>query len=302
MIVNASAMYRTTLATIFQTMMPHQHIYHYTSPKTALEILETKDKCGFCCTHYSFLNDDGEFSLGIKIVLDWLRNLFRKGKQFEGIINRVEELLRPTVERAIVSNFTPWILSFSGNGDSLSQWASYTDHEKGGCAIGVNFDNLIEAITPLRSKEWIDERDTWIVAPCVYVDVRDDRAERGAEFAIIDRLFEFCGGFELLKSKNAVLRFARIAVLFAALVKSKDFSSEQEWRVVHLTDDSFDYQQVEIIGGKPRIRLLHRGDALVGKLVVSHHGNRVYLKAMADILAQKYSYIVRESKVSYTGM
>lgn len=300
-----AANYREEIKKIFQVDLPYRHIYHYTTSDVAIKILESKISSEFCCTHYRFLNDDEEFAKGIDIVLEWLKYKLSKIHSCiskSDIEERISLILKPKIRRSIEGGFTPWILSFSKDMDSVSQWASYTDHSRGGIAIGVNFDKLIESIIPLRSIDWIELRDIWLVAPCVYIEMDSKGKDRKFEYGVLDRLFERYGGMRIFETKDAVLRFAKIAILFAALIKRSDFRMEHEWRVVHLTDESFCLDQVEFIGGKPRIRLPHkRANEIVGKLVVSHHGNRERLKLIADILAEKYHFYVKESKTSYTG-
>lgn len=302
--MSKSAEFRQIVKSIFQENMPYRHIYHYTTPDVAVKILESKACSEFCCTHYQFLNDDGEFSLGVDYVLDWLRERVKKlaDSELQNFVTRVEQILRPSVESAVCGCFTPWILSFSRDMDSVSQWMAYTDHQQGGYAIGVNFDDLCESIIPIRSIDWVECRDIWIAAPCVYVDLRKPESSKTKVFGILDRLLEYRGGIDLLRSKEATIIFARLALLFASLIKSVDFKTEREWRVVRLTDESLNPAQVEVIGGKPRIRLQHvQANKIVGKLVVSHHGDRKRLKIIADLLSKKYGFVVRESKTSYTA-
>lgn len=297
-----STEYRELVKSIFNVDLPYRHIYHYTTPAVAVKILESDACSEFYCTHYRFLNDDDEFSLGIDIVLEWLRIRAKSLSRVDmfDLADRVEQVIRSKVKSIIDSAYTPWILSFSRDMDSVPQWASYTDRKEGGYAIGVNFDRLIESM----SIDWSDQRNLWFVAPCVYVDVYSKKEpDFTSVFPILDRLIKVLGGIDRFVAKSSTLQFAKIAILFASLIKSRDFRTEREWRVVYLTGSTLDPTQVEIVGGKPRIRLEHkRANEIVGKLVVSHHGNRSRLKIIADLLATKYGFMVRESKTSYIGL
>jgi len=136
-------------------------LYHYSRPG----LLETffADDADFYCTYYASLNDDHEIVEGWDAVSCYLHDAV--GVPAE----RIELLMRGYRELFYKDISSPWIMSFSEEGDSLYQWAMYADRIQGGYAFGFNRGVLRNRVRKVLLKEKDEPHlfDMWLT-PCFY--------------------------------------------------------------------------------------------------------------------------------------
>ena len=174
-------------------------LWHYTGLDTLEAIVRSKK---IRATHYTYLNDESEITIGCNIVLERLKRKKVDPKAIETVQSTLSSFQKKT------SKLMFYITSFSENGDSLYQWVAYTDHEKGGCAIGIAFDtNLFkeQSLSPTFGK-------------CIY--------SKAAFIRKIDPMIE-----DLRDGKCAALTANNFLGLIP-LLKHPCFKPELEWRYV----------------------------------------------------------------------
>ncbi len=107
-------------------LIPDQYIsvvYHYTSMEAFVSIVESDS---IWLSDYSYLNDKTELVHGVTVVSDAIKEFLGQGVSIEQ-----EGLLQAWLEKAKAPLQRVCVASFSGEGDSLSQWRAY-----GNVAIG----------------------------------------------------------------------------------------------------------------------------------------------------------------------
>ncbi len=208
-------------------------LWHYTSIDTALKILETNQ---LRATHSSFLNDTTEVITGAKHLLSYMETKYSNQNELLDI----KELLKGYSSEHIKYFF---ILCFSANGDSLSQWRSYTPN--GGCAIGFDKMKLNDKISNVKGVKKLCNS----FFKCFYTDLikTDTRTEIEAEF---DEICQKEIQYKQSKSSKP-LTTLNIACLLAAM-KDKSFEVEDEYRFNLMRDQDY---PVEFFNMRPYINV-----------------------------------------------
>lgn len=116
-------------------------VYHYTSLAVLNEMC--KESGDFFATHFMSLNDTHEFFLGVQIALEQLANCptlpVKIRNNYPSFQNDARDNIVWLLRR---EGLSPWIVSFSKDPDSLSQWVAYTDRVQGGVAVGTFLWNI----------------------------------------------------------------------------------------------------------------------------------------------------------------
>lgn len=284
-----------------QYLLP-ERLYHYTSLGTSIAILgDANDGCGFAFTHYEFLNDRAEFTLGRDIALKWIEK--RGGEKFYWC-NKDNKLATHILKQQKEQSCVPYVLSFTTEKDSLPQWMSYSDKHSGGLAIGCRRKNIESVISNINYESLADAHLSDVIfAPCIYCDGTDDQYLRCEN--ILDAMFSGCEYSWREESREEFIRWVAARLFqFAALVKSSEFRHEQEWRLV-LRPKNVDYASgIQFISGKPRLKPGFVDlKSCVDCLMVSPHGDRQKNGIVAKLLAAKLPRKVttKMSGLSYCG-
>ena len=261
-------------------------LYHYTSAQTFPVFFN--DKADLYCTYYASLNDDLEIAEGWKVAIQYLENVFDlKPNKKNLLLKEYHQTLHDEIS-------TPWIMSFSEEGDSLPQWVAYTDRSCGGYAIGFDKALLRYAIDDVAIKQrGLGESRTCSVyfAPCFY--------EPGDIRKILDFFFQEQHA-ELIKAFSCktkptrldVIRVASKIFLVAGLIKHRSFRSEQEWRIIY-SPCGHAYEECEFIAGKPRQKVnafsqKKRLRDIISEVRISPHGDVRTLAVNAAIMRKKF--------------
>lgn len=265
-------------------------LYHYTMTDV-LEIL-SKPEADLLLTKCSFLNDDAEFELGIKVVMDFLRR--NPSYNNCGVVQGIVDEFRQYAESV------PWIFSLSREADSLYQWIAYTDKHKGGINIGIDFARLQRLVQDNNKVSRTYGESLMFLAPCFYVEELFSKE--------LDILMHYV--FGEYKSHLAIKgdqRYITIFLIFivASLVKSKPFEYENEWRIVVIPSSQDLELRYTELGGRPRIFSGIFGKEQVFKDIwvevkVSPQGSNF---GLADLImkARGVTCPLVKSKITYNG-
>ena len=262
-----------------------QIIYHYTA--AAVLPVFFRPGADLYCTNTKTLNDPAEIFQGAYRFADFL---FAK----KGFDKAHRDLLKINVRESLDSDWADtWVMSFSSEGDSLSQWRGYVPGSQGGFAIGFSVERLAKALSAVTKKVtegnrypipnltrcWYDEQDGKLIEGLFEYQYDKFKAEFDA-YRDASRLTD-----------DAVRNVMATVIPSVAHIKHKAFREEREARIV-LTAPVELYPRVEILGNKPRMPVclpdvgveLH---ALVERIIVSPHGNTNSLMAQANWLRRK---------------
>ena len=277
-------------------------IYHYTSVDVLNEMC--KEAGDLLATHFMSLNDSNEFFLGVQLALKELE----KCPVLPAGIRAALPNFQKNASKQIVSflrseTIVPWIVSFSQEPDSLSQWVSYTDRSRGGVAIGFDRNALQSAIKAAESESpnvsLIAE-----LAGCHYT--KGNEAQVWLRKEMISVFSK--NGINSSLIREQIKRILGAIILFAVAIKDESFSSEKETRLVLLASHKEVRSRYKFVGGKPRIatKLFGPGRQLskaISSVVISPQGNRSRLISAVNILRQQHGlkFPIYVSTSSYNG-
>lgn len=175
------------------------------------------------------MNDSSELRLG----LEYIRNEISAQKENINRVRSDEDLDNMLAVISSIESVNVAVISFTENGDQLSQWRGYT---KVGDGYSLGFDGVKINDQALNNQHFL--------VPCVYD--RDDHK------LIVKELVEFgkvAGKPQKEKSEISILHgmeFSRAALLIATVIKNEKFEEEKEWRLV---TSLMDYRKAELKQG-----------------------------------------------------
>lgn len=295
---------------IEEELMPGFHprtVYHYTTIDVLGEFF--KDDGDLYCTHCQALNDDEEFLLGLNYAKKFI--VCRYKVDSRTMINFVERFYASYKDKWR----QPWIMSFTTEKDSLVQWVSYSDQQRGGYAVGFDFAKLKKYVQD-KMISWKEDAYIYIL-PCVYIKhKRGDQQIQWDEIA--NRLLTFLldpykeSIKDILKNKRSWdgTLVQSIILLFASMVKNASFKHEAECRlIIQPVERSRALSKYKILGQKPRLPTCifgsdNRLSNIVKSIGISPHGNRKLLTVTAEMFAQvngKGGITIYSSASSYIG-
>ncbi|MDO9229544.1 MAG: DUF2971 domain-containing protein [Syntrophales bacterium] len=195
-----------------------KYLYHYTSQKGLLGILESKK---LWMTNIFYLNDSSEFVYTINLVKDELKirieqlekqglpllpregNLLDKCNRYK----RTEGVLDIFLEEMATESY---VFSLSTEGDDLNQWRGYCPKE-GGFSIQFDYEIMLSIIDNMKDRNNID------IKKCEYGEKRK---------------------LELVKSLLDILCddkrfFYKELVDVSSYIKHESFEKEQEYRIIY---------------------------------------------------------------------
>jgi len=213
-------------------------LWHYTNAEGLLGIIKGNE---LWMSHIATMNDSEEYLHGLQYILDEVDDRLSKTplevpKQF---YQKVAEAVNSLMKIEKIPDI--YVMSFSGETDTLMHWTEYGRHGVG-YAIGFDAERLKAATAntsdPIRSP---------ILLRCIYAD----NLKRSITAAVLDRYLE-----ELLQTiasgsdtEGQIARFLQwfifTAVLFGPSFKHAIFEPECEWRLVAFdrqAGSSVDYQ------------------------------------------------------------
>lgn len=277
-------------------------IYHYTSVDVLNEMC--KEAGDLLATHFMSLNDSNEFFLGVQLALKELE----KCPVLPAGIRAALPNFQKNASKQIVSflrseTVVPWIVSFSQEPNSLSQWVSYVDRSRGGVAIGFDRNALQSAIKAAESGSSNDRLVSELVE-CHYTKGND--AEDWLQKKLTSIISKSGNGTGSLRQQQK--RILAAVILCAVAVKDESFVSERETRLALIASHDAARPRYRFVGGKPRIetklfgpgRELHKA---ISSVVISPQGNRSRLISAVNILRKQHGlkFPIYVSTSSYNG-
>ena len=217
-------------------------LYHYTNTSGLLGLVQNQD---FWATDARYLNDSSEVSYASAVTQNYAERLMldlvmkaAKDRQ-EEVENALDPLRYKELERigylakglreGQEIGYHPHVVSFSANGDQLSQWRGY-GHGTEGYALGFSRNLLDRTVAEkpdlslLRVTYGIDE-PTW------------------------ERLRDDIWGYAFNGKDAADSYFKKTLLPLLASIKDPGFREEKEWRLL----------SIELDPAKPRFRVNETG-------------------------------------------
>lgn len=188
-------------------------LYHYTSSAGLLGILETKK---IWATKIHYLNDSSELSLGLK----YIRQEINSQKEGENSTRRVQELDELLDVLLALEGINIGVVSFTANGDQLSQWRGYS---KIGNGYSLGFDGE-------KVNDQVLGKEGYLFIPCIYNE--EDHKLLAKELVDYGRVVGHSQRDKAESSPFHAMEFKRAVLLVASMIKSKAFKEEEEWRLV----------------------------------------------------------------------
>ena len=235
-----------------------ERVYHYTSMGTFLSLLENVNKSTdknsfvFWATDIFFLNDPQEYAYGQEILLDVLKEIEYDKKVDDNLCLSLlfsrhpgktkEKWLEDLRNSIIDNNQSPYVISFSRNGDSLPMWLSYADGGKGVCMAFAEYRNqfVSDSFAAQNINEMAvdiyDNLGTYDVEYNNYTD-KDNRLRKNLEYMYdyyLDKLKTISPN-KYLELQNGMLR--GLTIVHAPYIKNKDYEGEREVRLAKTIDN-----------------------------------------------------------------
>lgn len=279
-------------------------VFHYTSLDVMNEMC--KENGDFLATHVMSLNDTHEFFLGVHLALREVELCKTLPDEIRKDLPRFQIDARERIVNLLNSGtITPWVVSFSEEPDSLSQWVSYTNRNQGGVAIGFDVNAIQKAIIEAETAPLFPRGNlSFHMMHCRYTN--DEQASK-----LLQKVFERETQSQAFKSKSLDEQKQRIVsaiFMCAAAIKNKSFSHEKESRLIVLCSQSELRRRYKYVGGKPRIETKlfgfnHRMARAISSVVISPHGNRAKLVSTINLLRQQLGlkFPIWLSNSSYNG-
>jgi Protein of unknown function (DUF2971) len=195
--------------------VPHRPLYHYTTQSGLIGIIKSRT---LWATHHQYLNDQREFlhamDIAREVVDDLSKNIDATGVELlkEPLIRCVRALELPS------ESINVCVVSFSEDGDSLSQWRAYG----GPSGFAIGFD-------PAKLKVAAG----WYLAPCIYDPVK----QRATIQAVIEEVLEENSAPGDGTESETTFRELGGNLLsylyrYAPIMKHESFREEREWRFI----------------------------------------------------------------------
>jgi len=273
-------------------------IYHYTSLESFINILETKS---FWATNCQYLNDKHE------------------GKHFSNILKH--ELIEPKIFNSSLTDLIlnifdskdyknyldrSYIISLTKNRDSLPMWKYY-----GKSGIILEFDtsilNKIYLNKDYKFKKTIDNKPQKISCPNLFNDVIYDSSF--IRFFLKDSINNIINNINLNQNNyNEVIENFLLSFKFCFLYKDKNFSYENEKRMVFVLNNSNDIQNFEKFRVKNNLVIPYidvsfeeNGKLPLKKIIINPEQKDEMYKDGIEKLLRSHNYndvIIEESKSS----
>lgn len=191
-----------------------KHLYHYTSQKGILGILESNK---LWMTNILYLNDSSEFTYTLELVRSKLKKL-KEQKQNIGILTP-NDVKYEQVERVLDGFFNDkrtesYVFSLSNSkkkDDDLNQWRGYCPREGGFC---IEFDSgrLFSIIEKMNKMS----KGKYEISECIYHH-KDEPIE----------------SVESLIRKITEADFYKELVEISSYIKDNSFEDEKEYRIIY---------------------------------------------------------------------
>lgn len=239
-------------------------VYHYTSVEALMCLLESveesKGKMNFVfrASNIFYMNDPQEFVCGIDVLMEILKDIelykhVEPEYKLSVFFNRHkekthEEWCKILMDSIRASNYTPYVISFSEQKDSLPMWLHYGSNGKGVCL------SFSEYLVNLKGWNINSPQDTDLE---VTDDLNVDKVYYSSSnlihndcdntlYGTIEKLYQKLYHEKLISNPPKDLQEFQIGILKALIVvlcpfvKSMEYESEKEVRIVKTIHRDFD--------------------------------------------------------------
>ena len=273
-----------------QVIASNNLIWHYTSMPVLENFLQGK----VALTHFRFLNDSKDLAYGLEV----LREIAHKSGS--------KHLLHAVVENPFADALTKednYLFCLSRESDNLYQWRSYATN--GGIAIGFRradlYNALYDAMEENPKINSASQMFAWL--KCRYdVTSTSSFIERLVERLDAEDQTKKDDFASIIKPSDAFINFMARLIEVMMTQKHESFKEEREERFV-LTGNL--RQDIEVLGGKPRVVLQSAGvSKAIGQIKISPHGDVVRNELLVELLRDKcgLSYEITKSDSTYNGL
>lgn len=243
-------------------------LFHYTSPDGAIGII--KNEC-LWATDIRFLNDSEEFIHGCKLVKEIAAKI-KSGEIDHGFNENFLEYLLSAIDSLVDgrdSSVTAYVISFSGQNDSLNQWRAYSGDS--GYALGWNID-MLRRLAKFRGAKLVK---------CIY----EEDEQRKFVRRIIKLVAHKIKNMEDDMWKGCISSYVIKYILqrFMPRLKNIAFMDEQEWRIVITRDEPIKFRSGRL-GITPYVDFPISNDAPKPEInnIFSKHEN-IYMPSIVTI-------------------
>ncbi|WP_454296810.1 DUF2971 domain-containing protein [Salana multivorans] len=195
-------------------------LFHYTDANGVIGIMTRRlpnrgaDIGGVLwATATPFLNDASEIGFAFEIAAEYAEELAVDAEP------KIAAGLQRFATRPLsyANRAGTYVVSFSEDGDLLSQWRAYGDY-----AVAFDYDALVNRLEP----EWDWDRRGWRLRKCIYDPEHERRVVRNA---VLRGLRD-----DAIKDDpdDVPTCVANAVMLVAATIKNPAFREEREWRLV----------------------------------------------------------------------
>ncbi len=267
--------------------------YHYTSMEKMWLIIDGE---GLRATQAGFSNDNEEIQMGIKVVKEICKELF-KGKDNE-MMDFIDSISRNTLDS--------YIVCFCDKDDKLSQWRAYCN--EGGVSLGFAFDDTQPNYYYSNRKGYRSTGTKCQIYPVFYYNYNAE-CENCSVCLTYDQLKEIINKKIIFIGDNQAKKQAILELI--PYIKHCGFCEEEEHRL--LIDNPLDYAMhnttfksddvVEYFdkNGKrsPYISIKFRGDISHQDIPVRVFCNKSHfenIKKKIDNIIKKYNITVKDNK------
>ena len=192
-------------------------LYHYTDSNGLLGILESGI---FYASHFSHFNDPSELTYGINIINTCIRERI-KHEKIKSIKDKLNKFQQSFDVNEIIFKVNELIfgLSFSENGDLLSQWRAYSDNGKG-YSIGLLKNDILK-----RGGIYIlNETDNLFITKMIY----DTEIQKEISTKLYDTIVE-----DIENNVDYKVKYYKYIVKLGMIMKDPAYSEEKEWRIIY---------------------------------------------------------------------
>ncbi len=181
-------------------------LFHYTGFDSLLSITRTKE---LWATNIHYLNDYEEFKNALSIAKQRIKTTQAKqNKETTQFLDQISSRIDA------IETLNLHIVSFTANGDLLSQWRAYCPN--GGVSVGFRYDDLQE----------LAQKNKFSIRKCIY----DEKSKNEIIKEVVDMHLEF---YKEGEDANMLINgFITVLATIAPCFKNQAFEEEQEWRLV----------------------------------------------------------------------
>ncbi len=187
-------------------------LYHYTNPNGFLNIVKSK-KLWLSAAHN--LNDHQELRWAIQKVTEILNKI---------VTPENKPLLDELWQLAQINTLTPFICSFSTNGDLLSQWRAYAGD---GAGVSIGFNPGLLPKSRALPTHTVAREDKIATLPVIY----DESLQRQLIEGVIQNYLDARASDT--EASDATINAAYVINGLTPTFKNPAFHEESEWRMIH---------------------------------------------------------------------